>query len=449
MRHLRSTAIAVLFSFSLVLVSLTAPPLVQGEEPGADVSRAEAAAGWIARQLATSDDVVVTGGATDWGQTIDALFALASAGVAGDQIEATANKIFSSGEAYIGAASDKDTSWPAIAKMVLALQVSGLDTSAFPVPGGTRDLIADLRSVLNADGSFGAEGTDNIYSHPLAMLALARTDVGVPPQVVTWMIDQQCSDTTSADYGSFGWAECMMADIDSTALAAQALAASGVSTSSDSPLTAAQTWLLSQQQVDGGFESWGATNTNSTGLAAQTLGSSHPASVATAQEFIGGLQVTCPVILDHDSTLVQADVGAIAYNDESFQTIVDHGLDVLTSQTLMSTTQAILGLGGPDYAHLTSNGASAGIPTPSCRNSAPTPGPSNPANPAQPNNPPAFPPSGPVVTQPPTAEAPNADELVVMVNTGGTTTSPRGLIWAGFMAGLGCGVGLLRKKLVS
>jgi hypothetical protein len=353
--------------------------------------------------------------------------------VAGDQITATADKIFASGEAFIGATSNKETMWPAIAKMILATQVSGLDAGGFPVPGGTRDLIAELRSVLNADGSFGADGIDNIFNHPLAMLALARTDEGVPAQAVTWMIDQQCADTTSVDYGSFGWAECMMADIDSTAMATQALAASGVLATPGSPLSAAKTWLLSQQQADGGFESWGATNTNSTGLAAQTLADSHPSVVTKAQEFIGGLQVTCAVVLDN-SPLVDGDVGAIGYDLEAFDTITSQGMSGQRAQAMRTTTQAILGLGGADFFHLTSQGALATTPTATCGqppNTAepttpPTSGPSNaPADPppaAAPTSPPAGP-VAPVAPGAPTYSAP----------TGGTTSSSGALAVAGLL----------------
>ncbi|MCL2471875.1 MAG: hypothetical protein FWF25_09105 [Propionibacteriaceae bacterium] len=331
------------------------------------------AAAWIAAQLAASDDVMGSGSSTDWGLTIDALFSLASAGVGKEQIAATAAKINASGTAYIGTSASLATSWPAVAKTALALEVAGLDPAAMPVSGGTRNLLADLRSVVNADGSFGA--SDNIFSHALALLALARSTGGVPPIATNWLLAQQCMDATSANVGSFGWSrDCSSPDPDSSAMDVQALRAAGVADDS-APMIAAQAWLASQQDPSGGVASFGTLNTNSTGLLAQAY-FSDTAITGPAATFIGNHQITCSVVASDAAHLTLADLGAISYDQAGFDSAVAQGLTPpATGQFLRASVQAVLGLGGPDFGTLSALGASTGLPSLTCTPPTPTPTP--------------------------------------------------------------------------
>ena len=328
------------------------------------------AARWIATQLAANGNVMKTNGTTDWGMTIDAIFALASSGVGGDQLAATAAKLYASGEAYIGAGDGVLSNWSSIAKMILGLEVAELDPAVFPTANGPRNLIDDLRSAMQADGSFGDPGDpfgDNVFSHPLAVLALARTSGGVPPQAVDWLLGQQCSIDTSANFGSYGWADdCSAPDTDSTAMVIQALAAAGVDVNS-SGIGLANQWLASQQEASGGFSSsFGGANTNSTGLAAQALGGE--SSVTTsARQFIGGAQITCGTVSSHPRSLSNGDIGAIAYNQDGFAAAVKDGVKPGLAQTTYATLQAVLGLGGPDFGSLTAQGMQAGLPALTCQ----------------------------------------------------------------------------------
>lgn len=321
----------------------------QPATPG--TAQAQAAAAWMASQL--SDDVV----AHDTGLTIDVLLGIASTGVGADQVRATAQALFHSGSAFIGPADAVATSWPQVAKMALALEVAGLDPTTFPDGGGSRDLLGDLRSVVNTDGSFGAPGSDSVFAHPLAMLALARTSGGVPDQVVTWLQDQQCAD------GSFGWApDCSQPDADSTAMAIQALTAAGVA-SDDPVLTLAQAWLLTQQETNGGFTSlWAGVNTNTTGLAAQALMNNAVQAAAAATGYVADLAITPDTVALHP-VLTSADIGAIAADQSGFGNAMTSGLTPAVSATfLRATAQAVFALGRTDLANLTLVGAEAGWP---------------------------------------------------------------------------------------
>ncbi len=334
----------------------------------ATLANGEMAAAWIGRQLAQDGGVFPSLASPDWGATIDGLFALAAAHVGGDQIAATAAKLYASGAAYIGTPDAMSASWSAVAKMVLALEVAGLDPTVFPTDTGTRDLIADLRGTLNADGSFGSVGTDNIFVHPLAMIALSRTDGAVPAQATAWLQSQQCSDQASPSLGSFGWAtacDATMTDPDSTSLAVQAFLAAGLA-ETDPAVARAETWLVAQQNTAGGFENFGAANSNSTGLAVQALQGSHPEVVQAAQEFIGSLQITCDTVAANGA-LTAADRGAIAADSPSLTAALGTGLDQAAAERFFrATAQAVFGLGAPGLASLTSTGAEADLPDPAC-----------------------------------------------------------------------------------
>ena len=364
MRRTRFPAAGLLAAVCLALATLSPTPAHAAPPTPPD---AEAGAAWIARQLHATGDVVVDGGVTEWGVTIDALLGLISTGVQADQIAATSAKLYASGEAYIGAAADVANSWPRVAKVSLALQAAGLDPTRFPDGSTTRDLIAELRAVVGADGSLGAAGVDSIFNHPLAMLVFARTTAGVPASTVTWILDQQCSDATAAGYGSFGWApDCSAPDTDSTALVVQALVAAKAD---DAAIARAVAWLKTQQAASGGFDSWGAVNTNTSGLVAQTLGDIDPAAALRAAQFIGTMQLGC------DSP----DVGAIAYDAAGRQAAGSAALAGLTPQFLRASAQAVMGLGGPSLAELSARDA-VNRPAPACQVVAPTT-PSQPAVP--------------------------------------------------------------------
>jgi hypothetical protein len=335
----------------------------------------------LAAQLDANGDTLPDSGgvATDWGLTIDALLALAASGQASDQAHATAGAIAGSGEQYIGAPADVATKWPAIAKTALALEVAGLDPTAHPAPGGARDLIAELVGVMNNDGSFGS--SDMVFSHALAVIALARTSAGSPPGAVNWMANQRCANQADPAFGAYGWGSgCSGSeDVDVTALAIHALIAANVP-ASDPAVQDAAAWLATQQDAAGGFLAWGAANANSTAMAASALAlvPGHTAAIAKAAEYLGSLQVSCAIIAAQGSPLGTADLGAVAFDLTALTDAKQFGIDAIAvGQFQRAGAQAALasmpsGLGG-----LSISGAAAPAArtcTPAGANPQPAPG---------------------------------------------------------------------------
>ena len=354
-------------------VAVATPPAY-----GAGDANAQRAAAWLGAQLAANGDVLpAKNGSTDWGLTIDAMLALASAGVGADQIQATAAKLAASGDAYVGTAAAPD--WARMGKMVLALEVAGLDPTKF----GSRDLVAELRAQVSASGAFGA---GDLFSQPIAVIALARTPGGVPASSVGWMLTQQC--TTGDNKGSFGWG-CGAADADTTAMVVQALTAAGMP-ADDPVMVSAMAWLIGQQDATGGVGAWGL-NTNTTGLVGQAFANieatGSAAAASNASKFIGGLGISCDTV-SANKALGQADVGAIAYDKTGWDDGLTSGLATAggsregndanqSDEWWRATSQAVLGLGGPSLANLTAVGAERGLPQVTC----PTPEPTAPATP--------------------------------------------------------------------
>ena len=333
--------------------------------PSADPD-ALAAAGWLGRQLAVAGDVVPNQydpAFIDWGLTQDAVLGLASAGVGKAQIEATAAKIYAAGEDYIGGAAEIENSWSAIAKTALTLQVAGLDPTAYPAGTDTRNLIADLRSAQNPDGSFGT--SDFPFAHALALVTLSRTDGGVPAASVAWLQARQCA-TAGDTFGAFGFNGCDGVDVDGTALAVQALLAAGVP-ATDASVVDARNWLIGAQQSDGALpSSFGAPNTNSAALGAQTLlalGDAEAAAAASAAGgFIGSLQVSCATVGANEK-VVEAEVGAIGYDAAGWELLLQEGIvDATRDQWTRATAQAVVGLGGPTFDKITAAGAQTDLP---------------------------------------------------------------------------------------
>lgn len=349
-------------------VNDTVEPPVYGPAEGS----ALAAAGWIGRQVQAGGGLL--NGSV--GFTTDAIYALAAAGVGGDVIDQAAQRIFDSGTGYVGDADARATKSGAIAKTALALQIAGLDPTVFPAGNGTRDLIADLRDIQNEDGTFGTSANPYPFSQALPILALARTVSGAPESALTWLVSQQCADQASPEYGSFyGYyfegapPICETGDSDSTAMSVQALLAAGVP-ATDPAVVAAQSWLITAQAVDGGS----GANTNSTGLAGQTLAVLGNADqAAAAAGYIGGLQFSCDTVNVADSAVVAENVGAISFDAAGFNDAIAFGIDDSNLGTIQyATVQAVFGLGTPAFGSLTAEGAEAGLPAvPDCTPAVP------------------------------------------------------------------------------
>ena len=439
-QHFKAAAAAAAFCIALSGLSSASvahadptPPPTQGS------TSATQAAAWISAQLAANGDVI----SGPLGQTLDAIFALASAGVGGDQLAATAAKVYASDTAYIGTTTEITTKWSAIAKTILGLEVAGLDATVFPTTTGPRNLVDDLRSVLNENGSFGK--SDSPFSHSLALMALARTDAGVPKAAVEWIKQQQCADPKSANLGAYGWGSgCNGADADATALAIQGLEAAKVA-SSDASIAEAKKWLASQQTSSGGFAAFGLANTNSTGVTAQAM-KGDATVTKRAAAFITGLQITCDDVMAEGSKLTQGDVGAITYNQDAYDATIAQGMtDGTRGQSLYASVQAVLGLGGPTFANLTAHGMQPGLPDLTCGKDEPPVEPSV-EPPVEPSKPAPSDPSSPDTSATPTVK-PSATTAPTVVHGGGHMMSSTAPALLAGVAALLVGVVVLKRRI--
>ena len=328
---------AVLVLLLATLVALAPGSLVRAGEPPTTTDPALAAAGWLADQVETDPTL----GA---GTLADAIFAFAALGVGQSAASTALAGIEANLDAYV--APGGSLAPGALAKAMLAVQVQGAEPSAF----GGRDLEADLRGLLTVGGpDDGRFGVGSVLDQSLAILALSRTAGGVPATAVTWLSAVQCPS------GEYAWdGSCPGAagseDPDTTAIALQALLATGATPAAD----AATAWLLSIQQAGGGLPSFGLANTNSSGVGGQALRAAGESAAAdAAAAFVLSLAFGC----DADP----AEVGAIGWAVG------------IPGFLVFSTPQAVLALGAPPLDQLSAAGAGSEAPVLECAVTGPAP----------------------------------------------------------------------------
>ncbi|GAB7184103.1 hypothetical protein ATKI12_3934 [Kitasatospora sp. Ki12] len=307
-----------------------------------------AAAGWLARQLVDGDhfESVFNGTAyPDQGLTVDAVLAFA-ASHSSDQAAAKATAWLAKPEVISGYLGDGTTEAyaGATAKLLLAVEVRGGNPAGF---GGV-DLPARLRSLQTAEGRFSDRSQwgdySNAFGQSLALIALHRTPGDAPAAAVDFLANSQCAD--GGFPVSFGQTSCT-SDSDATALAVQALAATGRTTKANAGLT----WLTAHQNADGGFAAAGATasNANTTGLATQTLlAGGHYGTGLKGWSRLVKFQQGC--------SADPAARGAVAYDASGFN----------GATGARATAQAVLGLAGTPLATLSAAGARPDAPTLAC-----------------------------------------------------------------------------------
>ncbi|MEV0679188.1 peptidase [Actinosynnema sp. NPDC050436] len=376
----RRTAVVAAAALSALLLAPAAHAA-----PVTAKSPAEAAAGWLSRQLVDGERFETAVGADvfpDQGLTIDALLAFDAAGVAQD----------SAGKAYAWltapatvASYTSDAEGAryagAHAKLALAVLAQGGD----PTGVGGVDLIAGLTALQAESGRFSDKSKwgdySNTFSQSLAVITLARHGEA-PAKAVEFLLGTACPD------GGFpldiGKPTCT-SQADATGLAVQALIAAGQTAQADAGLK----WLRDKQFANGGFpdhtqpDQLDVANANSTGLAAQGLragGRTVEADKAVA--FLQTLQVGCG----------DATAGAIAKDAKGFQ----------AGNAVRATAQAVLGLAGTGLAEISSTGDRPAAPVLDCPEPTTTtpapPAEEPPAQPAPVEEPPTTPAAGVTVT---------------------------------------------------
>jgi hypothetical protein len=415
---------------------------------------ADAAAGWLTGELVDGDHLTtefdLDGNATidpatevfpDYGLTADAILAFAAAGSAGNAANAATDYLAANVSGYAGDGTVESYAG-SLAKLILVADIMGRDPTAF----GGRNLITDLQARLQPDcsdilvcphpGRYSDASEFGDFSNPLgqalAIIGLERTTTdGAPATAVDFLVSVQCAD--GGFVSDLSALPCATGEVDTTALAVQALALVGRDAATD----AATAYLIGQQAGDGSFAAPGfgnppvtTANANSTGLAAQALrvlGSGDAADDAVG--WLLGRQI--------GADGPQEQQGAFAFDATGFD----------PANATRATTQAILGVAGIGFAALAPPadplaygldvGVEDGVPPP------PAAGPPAAGPPAA--GPPAVgpPAAGPPAVGPPAAGPPAAAPAPLPA----TGAAPRGLIGLGFgLLGVGIAASVIGRR---
>lgn len=373
---------------------------------------ARAAAAWLAAQ--GDDGVYEYLGTPDWGLTADAVVALAAARSADDAARRSTERLRGAVDEFASPAPGPDDRVAgALAKLLLVALVRGEDPTGF----GGRDLPAELLSTLRDDGRFsdvgtGGADTSNGFTQALAVTALARLGQ-VPPAAVAHLLRQQCPGGGFRLFlvGDGGCTQDSAADGDTTGLAVQALLAVGTDDAGQAAARAGA-FLAARQRPDGSVGGSGPTaapNVNSTALAAQALRAlGRTVEADRAEAWVRSLQLGCDA--------PAADRGAVAYNGAARAEAVGQGISpARRDQFLRATTQAVLGLGAVPLGALVADGAAPGTEPLECTGTTTTTAP--------PTTAPTTTPPGPTTSTVPTSTVPPAAEPVPPANPSATGTT--------------------------
>ncbi|MGW1543024.1 hypothetical protein ACWCPM_22755 [Streptomyces sp. NPDC002309] len=333
-------------------------------EPRPDT--ALAAARWQAGELDNGAIPGFSPGMYDWGLTIDTLVALKATGAddkAADEAVAQLKLHVREYNSYDAWGEPGQRVAGATAKLLYAAVVAGEDPAKFgeyDLRQETLDLIAGPQAGLEEgrvkDKVLGGGDTSNTFAQSLAVLGLARSG-DVPQSTVDFLIDQQCASGGFRLYPyAFGsgpvTGDCdaegpgAVLDPDSTAMAVQALLAAAEDGAEGAAAAARKggDWLAGIQRDDGALIGSGPTafpNANSTGLGGQALAATgHQAAADKAAAWIEAHQIT-----SSNAGAATAEIGALAYNDESLTAARSDGIpEFQRDQWRRSTPQALLAL---------------------------------------------------------------------------------------------------------
>ncbi len=290
------------------------PPAVMPE-----ILAANAALQWMRPQQSANGSF-----GSNVGATLDVIFAAAAANQRPDDWTGLAGPSLVD-YAAANAATFSGQSAAAAGKLAVGAAAAGQDPRSF---GGV-NLVAAINNTFNAGtGAYGANNMDQAWT----MLGLRAAGEAVPEAAVQRLAGQANPN------GGWGWAAGVASDVDSSALAIQALLASGALPSS-SAVADGLAYLRDVQltNTNGGFaaspeQAWGvASNTNSTAFAVQSIAAAGQNPLGTAWS-VGG---ATPL----DFLLAQQlPNGAFVYVD--------------SPANLFATQQAVPGLTGKPFPYL-------------------------------------------------------------------------------------------------
>ncbi|WP_158716286.1 prenyltransferase/squalene oxidase repeat-containing protein [Blastococcus sp. Marseille-P5729] len=342
----------------LLAMTLLAPSSAYADPAYGGATDAEAAAAYLAAQLADGDDHLSSefegDSFPDHGLTLDAVLALDAAGVAQDQADASTKWLAANIADYVGTGGE--TYANAAGKALFFAAARGENPTSF----GGLDLVALVTSTEGArePGRYSDISSTEDYSNNIgqsfAILGLSRAGAAVNEPAVQYLRSQQCGD------GGFQLAptggECL-SDPDATAMAVQALIA--VAGADDDDVTEGLDYLAATQREDGGFGGGSTTegpNANSTGLAAAALtAGGRTEEAGAAHDYLAALQHTC--------TSGETDLtGVVSYDQAGYDAAQQDGP---VDQDARATAQAVMGLADTSLLTVTAGG-DATTPQVSC-----------------------------------------------------------------------------------
>jgi hypothetical protein len=301
-RRTATRVLAAVAALTIVPALLVATPAAAGAPAVPTTDPAEAAAGWLGRQL-PANHIAVGPFGPDYGLTADIVLALDAAGVGRLRLQTTralAKHVLD----YTGFGNPNEFFAGAFAKLLVVTAGSG-NPRAFGNPR-SYDLVGIVRYLECGNGKRPACATSddgrfadisqfgdfsNTIGQSFALIGLERTTKAGPSTTsIAYLRAQQCAN------GAFplelSTPGCTPS-VDATGFAVQALLAVGGKKATESAQLGAR-WLKRHQNPNGSFTGNGVNNTNTTGLAAQALlAAGRDKAAAEAVRFIGSLQVGC------------------------------------------------------------------------------------------------------------------------------------------------------------
>ncbi|MFD5244043.1 prenyltransferase/squalene oxidase repeat-containing protein [Amycolatopsis sp. NPDC058340] len=413
--YLAATAFAV-------CVAVIAAPLAGTATAANDPGAAKAGSRWLAAKLKPDGTLDNPNGGSlpDHGLMLDVLFAMYAAGE-GSRAEPIVKFLDDQGHAtdYFtwdglapGAGYDKIVVGGAVAKTLVAAQVSGRDPRRFD----GHDLVAETQGAIMRKGPDTGRISDyakdpaladavsnnaNMFGQALGVIGLAAAGVN-DRLAIDKLLTQQCSEgyfrvlfayiptketgdhvtpdgrkVSTCDEGKPLGLSPTDGDATGLALSAMLAAKKAGAAGLDAPIAKAVSWLKANQTPGGG---WGggvgteAPNTNSTGLIVQALADAGGADAAVDKgvRYLESAQANAAA--DSGNKLA-GELGAIAYDPASYEAARSSGISGVDTW-IRASAQASLGLSQVGFYALAKGVPES--PAPTARPHRPTPNPTTP-----------------------------------------------------------------------
>lgn len=240
----RSRVLGALLVISLLLTSALASPVAAADSyPYQSTSTEVSGALDYLRGKQESDGKI-----SDFSTSAWAVMAIAAAGEHPNDWRVDSNP---SVVDYLATHAGSATVPNDYSRMILAIVAAGQDPANF----GGRNFVSLLEDAFDGTQIGDALLLNDDFWGVTALVAAGydATTSHVVQDSISFILDNQNTD------GGWSWGVGQDSDVDSTAAALMALIAAGQSASSN-PIEDGLSYIKSTQMVNGGFESWGATN---------------------------------------------------------------------------------------------------------------------------------------------------------------------------------------------